>query len=85
MSVNCARHGLQPTAYYVCAHVIEGFEPNFKIDATRGFTGVLLCAACSELKINSHGDISGFCNRLTHACPICLHRAGLLDSPEVQL
>jgi len=80
----CAMHGQQPSAYFVCHHIAEGEPVDFSVSATRGFSGVLLCRACSESSIGNRPDVS-IVARLTLKCCHCLHAAGLLESPEVPL
>lgn len=84
-TVRCIRHGEQPSAYWICWHIeCAGARVHLRIEATAKLSGELLCKDCADnesLNIKP-GHRSYRTVRL--ACPICVHAAGLIDSPEVR-
>ena len=85
--VQCARHGNQKSGYWICEHIGDGSQGvGFRLTATSGLSGMLLCSCCSDLEYRTARRYSGQpAVGLRLACPRCLHTAGLIESPEVLL
>lgn len=81
--VLCHKHGPLKSGYWVCPHVRSGAAAGLFIQATPDASGVLFCLKCAEAEHGSAQEAAAAARGVALVCPICLHQAGLIDSPDI--